>query len=545
MAKTRVHELAKEFGVDSRKILAMLKDLGEFVKSASSTVSPPAEMRLRKHLAESEIDPVPKAVAESSAPTAPSRAPATVPSGDDLVRTAAAREAAARAGVRRTAAPRPRPGSGAPRPEAPPTGLPRATPSLEPAPVASAPELPTPAANAQLPRTVAINSLSSDRDVRTVLRECKRAKRNDERLLFDLSDASGFYPSIAVPAVAIVQHFRREGVSVDLAKLPRIADTMRLRNPLEASSSNLDDLNEPLSRLWVYFDHHQASALTTAFMDCIRRKVECKEGVLEALEWCLMEVLDNVTQHSKSGAGFAMLQLHASSKRLAVCVSDTGIGVQRSLASSAKYKPATSFDALTLAVREGVTRDDKSNQGNGLFGLVKILEQNGGRMNLTSGRGRMLLEGDRFSGANDQEFVGPDNHGTTVDFQLQIDKPVSLGDALNYSPSNMFLESLESDDGEHVISIRNQAGGSGSRKAARELKTLIVNVLTDGVPHVVLDFEGQAVVSSSFADEVIGKMFAEMGFNVFNRRIKLVNMNSTVSSLVDRAIALRLSQGST
>lgn len=391
---------------------------------------------------------------------------------------------------------------------------------------------------------MAIHSLSSDRDVRTVLRECKRAQRNGERLLFDLSDASGFYPSIAVPAVAIVQHFRREGVSVDLANMPRIAETMRLRNPLEASRNNLDDLNEPLSRIWVYFDHHQASALTTAFMDCIRRKVECKEGVLEALEWCLMEVLDNVTQHSKSGAGFAMLQLHASSKRLAVCVSDTGIGVQRSLASSAKYKPATSFDALTLAVREGVTRDDETNQGNGLFGLVKILEQNGGRMNLTSGRGRMVLEGDRFSGANDQDFVGPANHGTTVDFQLKIDEPVSLGDALNYSPTNMFLESLESDDGEHVISIRNQAGGSGSRKAARELKTLIVNVLNDGAPHVVLDFEGQAVVSSSFADEVIGKMFAEMGFNVFNRRIKLANMNATVSSLVDRAIALRLSQGS-
>ena len=109
----------------------------------------------------------------------------------------------------------------------------------------------------------------------------------------------------------------------------------------------------------------------------------------------------------------------------------------------------------------------------------------------------------------------------------------------------MFLESLESNDGEHVISIRNQAGGSGSRKAARELKTLIVNVLNDGAPHVVLDFEGQAVVSSSFADEVIGKMFAEMGFNHFNRRIKLVKMNATVSSLVDRAIALRLSESST
>lgn len=534
MAKTRVHELAKEFGVESKTILAMLKDLGEFVKSASSTVNLPAEMRLRRHLAEHGIPPTSVADPEPSVASARSE-PVTSPKDGGV-----ARRAAARGSVTRPGAPRLGSGSDAPRPVTLPSTAPPVEQSVEP----SAPERAHSTASTPLPRTVALHSLSSDRDLRTVLRECKRAKRSGERLLFDLSDARGFYPSIAVPAVAIVQHFRREGVSVDLANTPRIADTMRLRNPLEASRSNLDDLNEPLSRTWVYFDHHQASALTTAFMDCIRRKVECREGVLEALEWCLMEVLDNVTQHSKAGAGFAMLQLHTNSKRLAVCVSDTGIGVQRSLASSAKYKPATSFDALTMAVREGVTRDDRTNQGNGLFGLVKILEQNGGRMNLTSGRGRMLLEGDRFSGANDQEFVGPENHGTTVDFQLQIDKPVSLGDALNYSPANLFLESLQSEDGEHVISIRNQAGGSGSRKAARELKTLIVNVLNDGAPNVVLDFEGQAVVSSSFADEVIGKMFAEMGFNVFNRRIKLVNMNATVSSLVDRAIALRLSQGS-
>jgi hypothetical protein len=155
----------------------------------------------------------------------------------------------------------------------------------------------------------------------------------------------------------------------------------------------------------------------------------------------------------------------------------------------------------------------------------------------------MLLQGNRVSGANDQDFIGPENHGITVDFQLKVDKPVSIGDALNYEPTNLFMEGLESAEGEHIISIRDQAGGAGSRIAARELKHLIVNVLNDGAPHVVLDFEGQAVVSSSFADEVIGKMFAEMGFNVFNQRLKLRHMNKIVSTLVDRAIARRLSQG--
>ena len=36
--KARVHELAKELGVTSKEVLAKLKEQGEFVKSASSTV---------------------------------------------------------------------------------------------------------------------------------------------------------------------------------------------------------------------------------------------------------------------------------------------------------------------------------------------------------------------------------------------------------------------------------------------------------------------------------------------------------------------------
>ncbi|HYO37370.1 MAG TPA: translation initiation factor IF-2 N-terminal domain-containing protein, partial [Geodermatophilus sp.] len=48
--KARVHELAKEFGVDSKTVLATLKQQGEFVKSASSTVEAPVARRLREAL---------------------------------------------------------------------------------------------------------------------------------------------------------------------------------------------------------------------------------------------------------------------------------------------------------------------------------------------------------------------------------------------------------------------------------------------------------------------------------------------------------------
>ncbi|HEY9391694.1 MAG TPA: translation initiation factor IF-2 N-terminal domain-containing protein, partial [Mycobacteriales bacterium] len=46
--KARVHELAKELGVESKVLLAKLKEMGEFVKSASSTVEAPVARKLKE-----------------------------------------------------------------------------------------------------------------------------------------------------------------------------------------------------------------------------------------------------------------------------------------------------------------------------------------------------------------------------------------------------------------------------------------------------------------------------------------------------------------
>jgi hypothetical protein len=46
--KPRVHELAKELGVTSQDVMAKLKEMGEFVKSAASTLEPPVAQRLRE-----------------------------------------------------------------------------------------------------------------------------------------------------------------------------------------------------------------------------------------------------------------------------------------------------------------------------------------------------------------------------------------------------------------------------------------------------------------------------------------------------------------
>ena len=51
MAKVRVYELAKEFGVESKAVMVKLQEMGEFVRSASSTIEAPVVRRLKEAFA--------------------------------------------------------------------------------------------------------------------------------------------------------------------------------------------------------------------------------------------------------------------------------------------------------------------------------------------------------------------------------------------------------------------------------------------------------------------------------------------------------------
>ncbi|MGB5016999.1 MAG: translation initiation factor IF-2 N-terminal domain-containing protein, partial [Candidatus Nanopelagicales bacterium] len=78
MAKTRVYEVARELGIDSKTAVAKLQELGEFVKSASSTIEPPVARKLR--------DAYPDAA--EAAPAKPAKKAAAKPTGPTPASTA-------------------------------------------------------------------------------------------------------------------------------------------------------------------------------------------------------------------------------------------------------------------------------------------------------------------------------------------------------------------------------------------------------------------------------------------------------------------------
>jgi translation initiation factor IF-2 len=185
VAKVRVYELAKELGIESKVVMAKLNELGEFVRSASSTVEPPVVRKLR------ELYPAPagdgaaaprKATAKKvatdgngasvTASTEPVAAPevavaASVPTAPAVVEPAAAAAGAPAAvpAAPPESAPAPpvdadglaaRPAAGGPRPSGPrpgnnpfassATGMGRAAAPRPPAPGSSVPGAPRPPA---------------------------------------------------------------------------------------------------------------------------------------------------------------------------------------------------------------------------------------------------------------------------------------------------------------------------------------------------------------------------------------------------------------
>ena len=83
MAKVRVYELAKELGLESKELLAKLQEVGEFVRSASSTVEAPVVRKLMEKFP--DMKPVEAAPEKpKAAKKAPAKKAAAGPSQEEI-----------------------------------------------------------------------------------------------------------------------------------------------------------------------------------------------------------------------------------------------------------------------------------------------------------------------------------------------------------------------------------------------------------------------------------------------------------------------------
>lgn len=263
-----------------------------------------------------------------------------------------------------------------------------------------------------------------------------------------------------------------------------------------------------------------------------------------AVEWALNEISDNVLNHSGSTIG-GLLQLSVfdlARHRVEFTVSDAGNGVPATL-RAAKPSIENDVDALLESVKSGVTRNAVDYQGNGLYGTLEICRVGGGKFSLNAGNAALICAHETVTARRESvPFTG-----TTIDALIDFSKPALLEDALAingriHEPVDYIELQYEQDDLRFIpFKLNEQAFSFRSRPAGKPVRIKLGNIINACPGQTVLvDFQGISVVSSSFADEVFGKIFLDLGPMRFMQTIRLVNVSPTVQALIDRAITQRM-----
>lgn len=293
--------------------------------------------------------------------------------------------------------------------------------------------------------------------------------------------------------------------------------------------------------------HDQYEAVTLVTEKILSALSSFDRSHLKAIEWSLNEITDNVINHAQSPIG-GLLQITnfgREQKVVEFCVCDAGIGIPASLRSG-HHEIRSDQEALDKAIREGVTRDKSVGQGNGLYGSWRITQISGGSFEIYAGNASL-------SSWPDALHIRPETIpviGTLVDARISYAKALSLEEALKFGgkshdPVDHVQIAYEEDqEGLVIFPLAGESEGFGSRAAGMPLRQKLKNLIRIcGGKRIVIDFSDVAIISSSYADEVFGKLFAELGPLGFMKAFELRKVDSTIQGLINKAIEQRAKTG--
>lgn len=92
----------------------------------------------------------------------------------------------------------------------------------------------------------------------------------------------------------------------------------------------------------------------------------------------------------------------------------------------------------------------------------------------------------------------------------------------------------------NIIYFKSKESDIDTSKLCEEIKTELIVIYKESGKSITLDFKDLIIESSFYVDELIGKLVVELGFYSFNNIFKLKNMNTSVQSIVQRTVALRM-----
>ena len=112
-----------------------------------------------------------------------------------------------------------------------------------------------------------------------------------------------------------------------------------------------------------------------------------------------------------------------------------------------------------------------------------------------------------------------------------------------HDPAGDYIERIYNLTGDEIqFEVRNELDAFGTRDAGRIARTKIENLMDRGRTAITFDFDGVHLISSSFADEVFGKLFVDLGPIRFGQLCRFTKVDATVQTLIDRSITQRMRQ---
>ena len=90
-----------------------------------------------------------------------------------------------------------------------------------------------------------------------------------------------------------------------------------------------------------------------------------------------------------------------------------------------------------------------------------------------------------------------------------------------------------------IVKLSEFGKSLGSRVLGKEVSNLID---FEKEQEIVLDFQDVKMVTSSFADEVVGKNCAKLGLHSFFDKVQIINTSEQIKLILKKAIIDRLAE---
>lgn len=141
----------------------------------------------------------------------------------------------------------------------------------------------------------------------------------------------------------------------------------------------------------VSIDVFDAHTLNTVYKDVVATMtshLEIEVSVLQALSYCLYEMMDNVHIHSGKPLGTAMTCFDSVRNTMSILIADDGMGIKASLSENEKYSEISEAEALRMCLQDKIT--DGKGMGFGLYTTSRLVDRIGKEFVLHSGTHKLV-----------------------------------------------------------------------------------------------------------------------------------------------------------